>query len=446
MPEAHPLTVDLFVCAPTEECMASSPHKRIYDYEGPLRVCHDGHVYYEADVIREQYALPALDDREHTADALDDQLEVLISGGSMGGLFSAIALRQAGHNVTVFERTERGKMKERGAGIIAHPEMLTYLERQGIASWDEITATTNRIHHLGRDGTAVDTEGHAVYTTSWDTVYRAMRAALPDSDYVMGKETTDVTQTDDSVTLTFADGDTATGDLLVVAEGYRSPTREQFVPEREPSYAGYVAYRGTVAEADVVDEYPKRFSDIYNLFHAPNSQFLTYPVPGPNGETAYGERRINWVWYLPFDEGPELDDILYDNQGRQRSHSLPPGLMREDVREKQLAVAEDILAPQLSWLVRQTAEPFVQCIYDLALPKLVFGRACILGDAAFFIRPHMASGTAHAVSDALELAESLHTTDTMESALASWEHGQVEKGYRLVEEAERRGDRYVGKF
>jgi 2-polyprenyl-6-methoxyphenol hydroxylase-like FAD-dependent oxidoreductase len=426
--------------------MVSAPGNRIYDYEGPRRVCHEGHVYYEADVIREEYALPTLDERERTVAALDDQLEVLVSGGSMGGLFSAVALRQAGHDVTVFERTERGKMKERGAGIIAHPEMLTYLERQGIADWDEITATTKRIHHLGRDGTPVDTEGQAVYTTSWDTVYRAMRAALPDADYVMGKRTTDVDRSDDGVTLTFADGDTATGDLLVVAEGYRSPTRKQLVPEREPTYAGYVAYRGTVAEADVVADYPKRFSDIYNLYHAPNSQFLTYPVPGPNGELAHGERRINWVWYLPFEQGAELDDILYDNQGRQRSHSLPPGLMRETVREQQLAVADDILPPQLSWLVRRTAEPFVQCIYDLALPQLVFGRACILGDAAFFIRPHMASGTAHAVSDALELAESLHTGDAVDTALDAWEHGQVERGYRLVEEAKRRGDRYVGKF
>jgi 2-polyprenyl-6-methoxyphenol hydroxylase-like FAD-dependent oxidoreductase len=427
--------------------MVPAPSGRVYEYEGPPRVCHDGHVYYEAEVMRERYALPDLDEREATVDAVDEQLAVLVSGGSMGGLFSAIAFRQAGHDVTVFERTERGKMRERGAGIIAHPEMLTYLERQGIASWDEITTHTNRIHHLDASGAPVDTEGRAVYTTSWDTVYRALRDAIPDDDYRMGTETTDVSQEDDRVTLTFDDGDTATGDLLVVAEGYRSPTREQFVPERRPTYAGYVAYRGTVAEADVVPTYPERFSSIYNLFHAPNSQFLTYPVPGPNGEMARGERRINWVWYFPFDEGEELNDLLYDNQDTQRSHSLPPGLMRDEVRETQLAIADDILPPQMEWIVRQTSDPFVQCIYDLALPRLVFGRTCIVGDAGFFIRPHMASGTAHAAADAFELAESIHGGDgDLTQALDSWERTQVEMGYRLVEEAKRRGDRYVGKF
>jgi 2-polyprenyl-6-methoxyphenol hydroxylase-like FAD-dependent oxidoreductase len=420
--------------------------ERIYDYAGPPRVCHDGHVYYDSDVMRERYDLPDVDDREQTVAAVDEQLDVVVSGGSMGGLFVATALWQAGHDVTVYEETERGKMKERGAGIIAHPEMLTYLEEQGIAEWDEIASHTNRTHHLDQSGKPVDVEGHATYTTSWDTVYRALRDALPDDAYRMGKQTVDTDQDGDGVTVEFADGDVAEGDLLIVAEGYRSPTREQYAPNRSPEYAGYVAYRGTLPESTVIPEYPTRFSDIYNLYHAPRSQFLTYPVPGPNGEMETGERRINWVWYYPFEEGEALDDLLYDNRGTQRSHSLPPGLMREEVREQQIEIAREILPPQMQWIVEQTAEPFVQCIYDLANPQLVFDDTCIMGDAAFFIRPHMAAGTAHAAADALELAESIYNTDDLDDALADWERNQVAMGYRLVEEAERRGNRYTGQF
>ncbi|MFB6130128.1 MAG: FAD-dependent monooxygenase [Salinigranum sp.] len=420
--------------------------RRIYDYYGPPRVCHEGHVYYNADVMREEYALPQFEERDRTAAGIEDPLDVIVSGGSMGGLFAAIAMKQAGHNVDVYERTERGKMKDRGAGIIAHPEMLSYLEEQGIADWDEVATFTNRIQHLDRDGSPLDTEGLAVYTTSWDTVYRSLRSAVPDDEYHMGKAVVGVEQEGGTVTARFEDGSEATGDLFVAAEGYRSSTREQFLPDREPEYAGYVAYRGTVPESELPARYETRFGDIYNLYHAPDSQILTYPVPGPDAEVERGERRINWVWYYPFEEGEELDELLLDNQGTQRSHSLPPGLMRDSVREDQIAIAEDILPEQLAWLVAHTPEPFVQCIYDLTIPRMVFDRVCILGDAAFFIRPHMAAGTAHAAADALTLAESIYHEDDLDEALAAWENSQVEMGYRLVEEASRRGDRYTGQF
>lgn len=428
--------------------------ERIYDYDGPPRVCHEGHVYYDADVMRESYDLPDLDCREETARDVEDPLDVIVTGGSMGGLFTAIAFTQAGHNPTVYEQTAPGKMKERGAGIIAHPEMLAYLESQGIAGWDEATTCTVRTHHLDRQGEAIDVEGRATYTSSWDTIYRNLRSELPDEGYQMGKEAVAVTQDSSGVTAEFADGSSVTGDLLVCAEGYRSPTREQYLPDRHPEYAGYVAFRGTIPEASVPPHYERRFGDIYNLYHASDSQFLTYPVPGPGGEMERGERRINWVWYVPL-EDDELDEVLLDTEGRQRTHSLPPGLMREEVRQRQIEVAENLLPPQMEWLVKQTADPFVQCIYDLAIPQLVFDRVCVLGDAAFFIRPHMAAGTAHAAADALTLGERCweygvgtpeSRDDDLDAALAEWERSQVEMGYRLVEEAKRRGDRYTGQF
>ncbi|QIO25227.1 FAD-dependent monooxygenase [Haloarcula sp. JP-L23] len=427
---------------------------QIYDYDGPPRVCHDGHVYYDADVMRESYDLPKFPNREAVRDRLEDPLDVIISGGSMGGLFAAVSLSQAGHEPTIYEQTERGKMKERGAGIIAHPEMLAFLESQGIVEWDETTSHTSRTHHLGREGEPVDVEGRATYTSAWDTVYRNLRRALLDDIYQMGREIVKVDQTGGGVRAHFADGDVVEGDLLVCAEGYRSSTRRQYLPGRTPEYAGYVAYRGTIHEETVPPRYRKRFGEIYNLYHASESQFLTYPVPGPDGETERGERRINWVWYVPFADNA-LEDLLLDKDGRQRTHSLPPGLMREEIRQRQIETAGELLPPQLEWLVRQTMEPFVQCIYDLTIPQMVFDRVCVLGDAAFFIRPHMAAGTAHAAADALELGERLWshdigsdgwTADDLDTALAKWEASQVEMGYRLVEEARRRGDRYTGQF
>jgi len=55
----------------------------------------------------------------------------------------------------------------------------------------------------------------------------------------------------------------------------------------------------------------------------------------------------------------------------------------------------------------------VQCIYDLEVPRMVFGRTVILGDGAFFVRPHMAAGTSKAGADGLRLAEAPPTNTSM---------------------------------
>jgi 2,6-dihydroxypyridine 3-monooxygenase len=420
--------------------------RRVYEYDGPPRVCHKGHVYYDSDIMRENYAIPPLSDRDITTSQVDEPLDIIVSGGSMGGLFTALAFTQIGHNVTVYEQTERGKMKERGAGIIAHPEMLHYLETQEIADWDEISTHTARTHHVDRDGSIADVEGVVTYTTSWDTVYRNLRAELPAESYQMDSKVVDVEQSNDGVVVRFADGGEASGDLLVAAEGYRSNIRQQHLLDRDPEYTNYVAWRGVIPESELPTEYEVRFGEIYNIFHAPESQILSYPVPGPNGEVTKGDRRINWVWYCRYDDREELDDLLYDREGNQRSHSLPPGNMREKIRQKQVHLAEEQLPDFFSWLVAATEQPFIQNIYDLTVPQMVFNRVCLIGDAAFFIRPHMAAGTAHAAADAFELAESVYHHDNLDRALKEWETDQLAMGYRLVEEARRRGDRYTGQF
>ena len=57
--------------------------------------------------------------------------------------------------------------------------------------------------------------------------------------------------------------------------------------------------------------------------------------------------------------------------------------------------------------VLATKEPFVQPIYDLSVPRMVFGRVCLLGDAAFVPRPHTAASTSKAVTNAITLAEAI---------------------------------------
>ncbi len=54
-------------------------------------------------------------------------------------------------------------------------------------------------------------------------------------------------------------------------------------------------------------------------------------------------------------------------------------------------------------MIQLTAEPFIQVIVDLQVPRMAFGRSCLIGDAAFALRPHIGVGTAKAADDAWQL-------------------------------------------
>ena len=132
---------------------------------------------------------------------------------------------------------------------------------------------------------------------------------------------------------------------------------------------------------------------------------------------------------------------MTDRGGTKRDLSLGPGTVREAVIEE-LRGGTRVLAPQLAELVRATDEPFVQVIIDLEVPQMVFGRVCLIGDAAFAVRPHAAAGTAKAAEDAWSLAAALssHGAD-LGYALSEWERERLRVGRFVVDRSRRMGDR-----
>lgn len=416
----------------------------IYGYDGPPRVNHRGHLYYNRDVgLRENFQLPKFQD-QRPSQSMDDALQVLVSGGSMGGLFTALALLQSGHDVTVFERTPEDQMESRGAGILTDPELIQYLIDQGLARGEDISIRVSTQRYLDHDGSVRAELDREIISTSWDAVYRDLRRAITDDRYHMGKQVTGVTQNAESVTLILESGEEKRGDLMVAAEGYRSTARQQLLPDTPLSYAGYVAWRGVETQDNLPESVSTQFRDVYTIYHAPEFQILVYPVHGPNGEVNVDDRRINWVWYWNVPQGDALRELLTDSDGVQREYSIPEGTIRDEIRNRQVATANDRLPSVLARLVEETTNPFIQGIYDLAVPQMVFGRACLLGDAAFFVRPHMAAGTAKAAADGIRLGEELHNYDNIYTALMRWEADRLATGARLVAQGQHRGNRYMG--
>jgi hypothetical protein len=93
-------------------------------------------------------------------------------------------------------------------------------------------------------------------------------------------------------------------------------------------YAGYVAWRGTLNEADAPKELVRFFEDAFTFSEARSGgHILTYFIPGAGADTTLGRRRLNWVWYVAADQD-ELGPLLIDRDGRQHHASLPQGRRR----------------------------------------------------------------------------------------------------------------------
>jgi 2-polyprenyl-6-methoxyphenol hydroxylase-like FAD-dependent oxidoreductase len=76
----------------------------------------------------------------------------------------------------------------------------------------------------------------------------------------------------------------------------------------------------------------------------------------------------------------------------------------------------------------------LQTIVDIVPTRTVFARVCLLGDAAFVVRPHTAGATAKAARDAMTLARALKRTGrNVDAGLSSFEEMQVAFGRGLVD-------------
>jgi len=96
--------------------------------------------------------------------------------------------------------------------------------------------------------------------------------------------------------------------------------------------------------------------------------------------------------------GAPLDELMTGRDGVLRPVSLPPGAATERALSALRQAAVRRLAPPLAEVVTHMAEPFIQVIYDIEVSRMPFGRICLIGDAAFAVRPHAAAGTAKAAA------------------------------------------------
>jgi 2-polyprenyl-6-methoxyphenol hydroxylase-like FAD-dependent oxidoreductase len=361
----------------------------------------------------------------------EEALRIAVAGGSIGGLCAGLALRGAGFDVQVYERIS-GPMETRGAGIVVQGELIDLLRTHGT---DALPITHCRVRrYLSPEGGDGEVQRAPQDFTSWEAIYHTLAAAFPSERYHRGAALTDFGNREGAVQAHIDGHGVVEVDVLVAADGAQSPTRRRFLPALSPTYAGYVAWRGTLDEADAPPDLVRFFDDAFTFCEARSAgHILVYFIPGDGTDATPGKRRLNWVWYVGVDEA-DLPLILVDRDGRQHHASLPFGGAPDSAIRDLRDLARREVHPMMAALVAATPQPFLQTIVDVVPTRTIFGRVCLLGDAAFVVRPHTAGATAKAARDATTLARALKRAGrNVDAGLSGFEEMQIEFGRGLVD-------------
>ena len=209
--------------------------------------------------------------------------DVAIVGGSLAGLATGIGLARRGILVNVFEQNtgeERG-----GTGLGVDRALIT-----------ETTGVDARVDGPTPALPVVD-EGYRE-TSTWLALYRWLRAVADTTDGLGVHESTrvDLISSDDHRAYLSGPRITASADIIIGADGYRSVVRRAVSPTRPfAPYGGFLLWRGLVEESWL----PKQMLAKTSLGggrspHPEAARLVVYRVPGPNGETTPVSAPSHW--------------------------------------------------------------------------------------------------------------------------------------------------------
>jgi salicylate hydroxylase len=219
--------------------------------------------------------------------------------------------------------------------------------------------------------------------------------ALPAGTVQLGHRCVALAQDADAVTLTFDNGDTARGSVVVGADGIHSTIRALVLGPESPRFSGSIAYRGLVPAERVAHLRLPRYS---NGWLGPDRHFVHYFVGA-------GARLLNFVAIVP-----------------ARDWRIDSWSATGEVAD---ALAEfDGWHPTVRTIIAAADRTHRWALYDREpLETWSVGRVTLLGDAAHAMLPFMAQGACQAVEDAVVLARCLTGAgpDAVADALRQYE-------------------------
>lgn len=332
-----------------------------------------------------------------------------IVGAGIGGLTAALACRQAGLDVRIFERA--AVLKEFGAGLQLGPNATHVLNALGLASaLADIAFRPEAIRmRSARSGQLIaelplGDEAVQRYGAPYFHIHRAdllsiLLTALNDLGTTpeLGAECIDIAQDSQRVTIGLNDGREARFDAMVGADGIRSFTREHLFGPREARFTGNVAFRGVV---------PTNALDAGTVEPA-----VTAWLGAGRHFIGYYVRRGELVNYVA---------VVENDRWREEAWNVPAD-------KTELAEFFGHWHASVRRVIEATTSCHKWALCDRdPLPAWSRGRVTLLGDACHPMPPFLAQGAAMAIEDAYVLA-SLLKQQTHDPAAALAEYARIRR-------------------
>ncbi len=321
---------------------------------------------------------------------------VIIIGGGIGGLCTALALQRRNIDAVVYERA--AEPRDAGAGLVLWSNAMKVLHALGVG--EAVAAAGARLTRSQIRAA----DGNALYETNLDelaarygapviaihraALHRILADALKPGALRFAMPCTGFTQDAHSVTARFAHSAPARADLLIGADGIHSVVRKQMFPNIRLRYSGYTAWRGVVETAD---------------------------------EAALGLTSESWG------QGARFGMVRIDHRRVYwfATHNQPAGdaSSPEERKTRLLKIFGDWHDP-IRHVLEATPAPAIlhNDIYDIPpFTPWTQGRITLLGDAAHPTTPNMGQGACMAIESAYVLARSLHAETDHTLALRRYE-------------------------
>ena len=323
----------------------------------------------------------------------------IIIGAGIGGLTAAIALRQRGVSVTVFEAAP--EIKAVGAGIIMATNAMQVLQRLGIA--DKIKETGYRLI----DGQIADQKwrliqkidgeyaihkyGVGSYAIHRATLQQILFNELPKETVRLNHKVESVSQSETSVSVKFANGWEEAADFVIGADGIKSIVRQSLFGKTDYRYSGQTCWRATV-----------------NTTIPQKLEKSAYELWGNKAGLRWGMVPVtsNQIYFYA--------TVCAVAGGRDDAKTVKSNLVQQ-FSEFGKEVKNLLEVTDSATIIRTD-------IYDFApIKKWYKGRIALIGDAAHATTPNLGQGGCQAIEDAYVIAKSLAENSEPEKAFNTFQ-------------------------